>query len=158
MNHLKKFQQKVGLTPDGEVGKDTFNKMLDYFNVKPLELVYFLGQFDYETNSFTGGIGNFKITNKERFAQKARDLSVLNNTSTIEDKYYFESGIYFFNENNLWRYCENFDNINIVKISKSVDLGDPNNILAPEGLQHRIEKTHKYYELYQKIKNESKLV
>lgn len=52
MTPVNEFQKKYFLTPDGIIGKKTFEKMLNVWSLKPLQLVHFLAQTDHETAGF----------------------------------------------------------------------------------------------------------
>lgn len=96
------------------------------------------------------GHGALQLTlrnNYERFAQKVKDMRILNTPEIVVENYYFESGLYFFNENNLWKFCQEVNQNNIIKLSKAINLGNPNSTATPNGLEDRIQKTNKYYNL-----------
>ncbi len=87
------------------------------------------------------GRGPLQITgknNQEQFANKICDLRILDNPAIISEAYYFESALFFFDENNLWHLCEEVDNQSIINLTKRIN-GWVN------GLQDRIYLTNKYY-------------
>lgn len=54
MNHLKKWQQSNGLTPDGIVGPNTLAKMSEIFGISNKNrLAHFVGQMAHESQNFT---------------------------------------------------------------------------------------------------------
>jgi putative chitinase len=87
------------------------------------------------------GRGPLQITgynNQEQFANKMKDLRILENPAVISKKYYFDSALFFFDENNLWHLCEEVDNQSIINLTKRINGGT-------NGLQDRISLTNKYY-------------
>jgi putative chitinase len=50
---LIKFQQKIGATPDGDFGKGTLTKGLEFFKMTPERAAHFFGQTAHETGGFT---------------------------------------------------------------------------------------------------------
>jgi putative chitinase len=87
------------------------------------------------------GRGPLQITgynNQEQFANKMKDLQILKNPALISKKYYFDSALFFFDENNLWHLCEEVDNQSIINLTKRINGGT-------NGLQDRISLTNKYY-------------
>jgi putative chitinase len=100
------------------------------------------------------GQGAIQITfknNHERFAQKMGDMSILDNPEKIADKYYFESALYYFNENDVWDNTKTVNTQNITKVSKHVNLGNPNSRYTPNHLKERIERTNHYYNILKNI-------
>lgn len=100
------------------------------------------------------GMGSIQLTgknNQERFAQKVRNLKIIDNPEIIKDEYFFESGLFYFNENNLWKYCKEYTYSNILKLSKAVNLGNANSKATPNGLKDRMNKTAKYKKIYDSI-------
>lgn len=89
------------------------------------------------------GRGAIQLTTKsnyERFANKIRDLQILENPDLVVKKYFFDSAIFFFNDNHLWQLCETVDNQNIIDLTKKINGGT-------HGLKERIELTYLYYKL-----------
>jgi putative chitinase len=87
------------------------------------------------------GRGPLQITgynNQEQFANKMQDLQILANPTLISEKYYFDSALFFFDENNLWHLCEEVNNQSIIDLTKRINGG-------VNGLQDRIYLTNKYY-------------
>lgn len=94
------------------------------------------------------GFGAIQTTgkkNQERFAQKVRDLRIIEDPSIIAKDYYFESAIFFFNENNIWKYCKEVNDETILKVSRAINLGNPNSKKTPNGLKDRKQLTYKFY-------------
>lgn len=89
------------------------------------------------------GMGAIQLTgknNQERFANKIRDLKILDNPKIIADRYFFESALFFFDENRLWTLCDEVTNNSIIALTRRINGGT-------NGLQDRIELTNKYYSL-----------
>lgn len=105
------------------------------------------------------GMGSIQLTgknNQERFANKVRNLCIIDNPEIIKDEYFFESGLYYFNENNIWRYCRDYSESNLLKVSRFINVGNPNSKVTPNGMEDRRLKTNKYKKLYDKIYKQNK--
>jgi len=89
------------------------------------------------------GMGGIQLTgknNQERFANKVRDLRILETPKLIADKYFFESALFFFEKNSLWTLCDEVTNDSIIALTRKINGGT-------NGLKDRIELTDKYYKL-----------
>lgn len=84
-----------------------------------------------------GIMGLTGFNNYERLAQKIRDCSILARPEKVADKYFFDSGLFFFNENNLWIICKDLKRDTIKKLTRQVNGGY-------NGLEDRINKTLYY--------------
>lgn len=87
------------------------------------------------------GRGPLMLTGKnnyEIFANKIKDLRVIDRPELIIEKYYFESAIFFFDINNLWRIAEYVSKEQIRKLTKRINGGY-------NGLSDREARTFKYY-------------
>lgn len=63
MNHLKEFQKKHGLTPDGIIGKATAAKMQKVFGItSATQLAHFLANVDHETGGFIADTENLNYS------------------------------------------------------------------------------------------------
>lgn len=92
------------------------------------------------------GIGALQLTgkrNQERFADKVKDPRIKDDPTLIAEKYYFESALYYFEENSLWKYCKEVTQDNIIKLSKAINLGSANSRATPNGLSDRLYQTNK---------------
>lgn len=58
----------------------------------------------------------------------------------LESKYYWETGLWFFEENNLWDICDNISEYDIKKLTRRINGGY-------NGLQHRIDLTNHFKKL-----------
>lgn len=65
------------------------------------------------------------------------------NPDLVATKYFFESAVWFFNANKLWKYCDIVDATHILILSRAINLGDPNSKGTPEGLKDRVQRTNK---------------
>ena len=93
------------------------------------------------------GRGAIQLTGRENytlFAKSVNDLSILQTPGLVATKYAFDSGIWFFNRNNLFKLCTDLSEETILKISRGVNLGNPNSQKTPNGLEDRKSKTLKY--------------
>jgi putative chitinase len=91
------------------------------------------------------GNGSIQLTgrsNHQQFANSTNDQTLMTNSDLVMNKYYFESGKYFFDKNNLWRLCNNVDENSILVLSRAVNIGNPNSTATPKGLQDRINQTN----------------
>ena len=89
------------------------------------------------------GMGGIQLTgknNQERFANKIRDLRILDNPKIIADKYFFESALFYFDENRLWDLCEQVNGDTIEVLTRRINGGI-------NGLDDRIELTNRYYSM-----------
>ena len=89
------------------------------------------------------GFGGLQLTgknNQEQFANKIRDLRILDNPEIIAEKYFFESALFFFDENRLWEFCEEVNDDSILSLTKKINGGI-------NGLDDRIELTNRYYSM-----------
>ena len=89
------------------------------------------------------GMGGIQLTgknNQELFANKIRDLKILDNPKIIADKYFFESALFFFNENRLWELCDEVNDNAIEVLTRRINGGI-------NGLDDRIDLTNRYYSM-----------
>ncbi len=50
---VKEFQKKVGALPDGDLGKETILKAIDYYKISKEQAAHFFGQTYHETGGFS---------------------------------------------------------------------------------------------------------
>jgi putative chitinase len=90
------------------------------------------------------GRGALQLTGKanyQEFANYVQDQSVLSDPDLVATKYSFESALFFFDKNGLWKICdEGLSEDTIVKLTKRINGGT-------HGLQDRIEKTKKFADM-----------
>jgi putative chitinase len=99
------------------------------------------------------GFGAGQLTGKanhELFANKVRDLAILNNPGIIASKYYFQSFLFYFTQNRFWGLCDEVNNECILKVSKAVNLGNPYSKKKVNHLEERIYYTRYYFDLLKK--------
>jgi putative chitinase len=100
------------------------------------------------------GNGSIQLTgrfNHQQFADYVKDQSIMTNPDLILTKYYFESGKFFFDKNDVWRNCNSISDISITKVSKHINLGNPNHKGTPKHLIERIQLTNYYFNLIKNI-------
>jgi putative chitinase len=90
------------------------------------------------------GRGALQLTGKanyQEFADYIKDQNVMLDPELVATDYSFESAIFFFEKNGLWKICdEGLSEDTIVKLTKRINGGT-------HGLQDRIEKTKKFAEM-----------
>ena len=94
------------------------------------------------------GRGSIQTTGKDNYASLAEYLQddwVMVEPNIVADKYFWESGLFYFERNNLWQLCDTVSNESITKVSKAVNLGNPNSKYTPNHLVERIKWTNYYY-------------
>lgn len=98
------------------------------------------------------GVGSLQLTGKTNYKDFSNWLNIDKELTTedIANNYFWESGLYYFSKNKLWDIASKVDDLSIIKLSKAINLGNPNSKATPHGLQDRIEKTKKYYNLIKK--------
>jgi putative chitinase len=92
-----------------------------------------------------GGLQTTGKSNYKEFSEFIKDPKIMQDPSLVATKYAFEAALFYFNKNNLWKYCNEVTDINILKLSKSINLGSASNPATPNGLEHRSNKTKSYY-------------
>lgn len=90
------------------------------------------------------------FNNYNDFAEAKGDRDILRNPDVVVGKYFFEGALFYFNKNGLWKYCKEMNTDNITKLSKAINLGNANSKYTPNGLQDRINKTEKFYNILNK--------
>ena len=93
------------------------------------------------------GRGAIQLTGKSNykaFSDYIKEDCVAN-PNLVATKYFLESAMFFFTENNLWRFTTSIDVSMITKLSKAINLGNPNSTAIPHGLSERINHTVSYY-------------
>ena len=92
------------------------------------------------------GVGSIQLTGKNNIIDYLKYSHRLENTDPdklLEPRDYFNIGKYFFDKNNLWRLCG--DSIeSITRLSKAINLGNPDSKQVPVGLEERIRLTLLY--------------
>lgn len=96
------------------------------------------------------GRGAIQITGRTNyglFADSVNDRSIMTMPSLVSSKYAFESAIWFFDSNNLFKLCSDLSDSTILKVSRGINLGNPNSSVTPNGFSDRKAKTLKYSKL-----------
>lgn len=89
------------------------------------------------------GRGALQLTGKanyQAFADYVNDQSIMLDPDQVADTYAFDSALFFFESNRLWTLCVTVDEEAITKLTRRINGGT-------NGLQDRIEKTHRYYSM-----------
>ena len=105
LQHIKDFQLRIGATPDGEFGKETLVKAMEFFKISKEQCANFFGQCYHETGGFKATTENtnysvdrmlaiFKSdfdTNKDRViseSEKKKAKSLVGNSAAIANFVY----------------------------------------------------------------------
>lgn len=95
------------------------------------------------------GMGLIQLTgknNQSKFATHIGDLRINNNPLLIATDYALESAMYFFDSNNIWRWCDVVNEDSVLNVSRIINIGNVKSRIVPNGLQDRINQTFKIYE------------
>jgi len=96
------------------------------------------------------GNGAPQLTGKDNhylFAKYVNNFEIMKNPDIIWQYYYFESALWFFNENRLWRYTNSLEDSEIMKLSKAINVGNAYSRVKPHGFESRKKRTLHYYNL-----------
>jgi putative chitinase len=96
------------------------------------------------------GNGSIQLTgraNHQAFANSINDQEIMTNPDLVIQKYYFESGKFFFDRNNIWRLCNTVDANSILTVSRIVNIGNSTTTATPKGMDDRIKQTNHYFNL-----------
>lgn len=98
------------------------------------------------------GAGGIQLTGADNYKafSKWLGLCYILTTEEIADKYFWETGLFYFEVNNLWDLALKVDDISILKLSRAINLGNRNSKATPNGLEDRIKQTKHYYKLIKK--------
>lgn len=88
------------------------------------------------------GRGVIQITGKNNYTAfgKYVRVDVLSNPDLVEKRYYWITALWFFEANDLWKYCDSLNLSSIKQLTKRINGGY-------NGLQHRIDLTNHFYKL-----------
>ncbi len=84
-------------------------------------------------------------SNYQEFSDSLKKPEIMTTPNLVADEFAFESAMFFFNKNKLWKYCNKVDLDSITKLSKAINLGSATNSKTPNGLDDRISLTNRYY-------------
>ena len=96
------------------------------------------------------GMGLIQLTGKNNhysFINFIGNNEIKKNSELIATEYAFESAKFYFDKNGLWKLATEVTDASITKLSKAINLGNPNSSKIPNGLEDRIKKTKYYYNL-----------
>lgn len=98
------------------------------------------------------GAGMLQITGEVNYKafSKWLGLDKVLTTDEIATKYFWETGLYYFEVNNLWKVASEVDDDSILNLSRAINVGNMDNDVIPNGLEDRIKKTNYYYNLIKK--------
>ena len=89
------------------------------------------------------GRGAIQITGRDNYTEFSRyinDSDVLTNPDIVEQKYYWDVAIWYFNKRNIWRFTNSMRLSDIKRVTKLINGGY-------NGLDHRINLTKHFYKL-----------
>ncbi len=95
------------------------------------------------------GAGPLQLTggkNIALFSESVQNLCIKDNPDLIVSHYYFESALFFFNENKLWKFCDLVNDQSILTVSRAINIGNPYSKATPHGMPDRREKTLSFYQ------------
>lgn len=104
-----------------------------------------------EGSEFKGG-GGLQLTGKRNYEKFSKWLG-LSKTLTAEEvaeRYFWEAGLFYFEINNLWKIAKKVDIESITKLSKAINLGNPNSKYTPNHLKERIQATLNFKKIISK--------
>jgi putative chitinase len=94
------------------------------------------------------GRGALQTTGKTNYKLLSEHLhkpEIMDTPDLVATDYSFESAMFFFDNNKLWDLCTVVNEDAILKVSRAINLGNPNSKETPIGLDDRIAKTNQYY-------------
>lgn len=96
------------------------------------------------------GVGPIQLTGKNNILSYFKSVGLdLNSFPSIilSPEHYFRSAKFFFDTNDLWKYTKTMDKQSILKVSRGINLGNPESEKIPIGLEDRQIWTFKYYKI-----------
>ena len=94
------------------------------------------------------GRGALQLTGKDNyksFSDYLKKPEIMDNPDLVANEYAFESALFFFDKNKLWNLCNTVDANSILRVSKAINLGNPDSPHTPIGLDDRTSLTNRYY-------------
>ena len=107
-------------------------------NTQPNDGWYFRGNGAIQ---LTGRFNHKSFENWLVAKKLVKPNEIMLNPDLVWQKFYIESAVYFFEKNKLWGIMDN------TKLSKAINLGDPNSPHTPNHLKERGERTEYYRKL-----------
>jgi putative chitinase len=95
------------------------------------------------------GNGPLQLTgrrNHELFSDYVKEPGIIKNPELVNEKYPLESAKFYFDTNNIWRYCSKVDDDSILNVSRMVNLGSINSKKIPNHLDHRAFHTKRVWQ------------
>jgi putative chitinase len=83
--------------------------------------------------------------NYKSFSDYLKKPEIMDNPDLVANEYAFESALFFFDKNKLWNLCNTVDANSILRVSKAINLGNPDSPHTPIGLDDRTSLTNRYY-------------
>lgn len=98
------------------------------------------------------GAGEMQVTGADNYKafSKWLGLDKVLTTDEIAKNYFWETGIFYFTTNNLWKLALKIDDESILTLSRAINIGNIKTKLIPNGLEDREIKTKYYYNLIKK--------
>lgn len=96
------------------------------------------------------GRGPLQLTGRNNYKALAEHFGnghILTNPDLVTTDYAFESALWFFRHNLLFRYAQDVTQDSILKISKGVNLGNPASTGMPHGILERKTHTLRYFQM-----------
>lgn len=90
------------------------------------------------------GRGAIQLTGKknyQEFSLYESNLDIYCNPDLVATRYQLESAMFYFERNGIFKYCNDLSDSTITKVSKHINVGNPNSSVVPHGLKDRINKT-----------------
>ena len=91
------------------------------------------------------GTGALQLTGKDNHLAYFSHVGLPPDTDPnvlLQPEHYFKTAKWFFDENNVWQYCNKEDDASIIKVSKKINLGNVNTTRTPVGLKERLVATN----------------
>lgn len=155
---IEVFKKRFDRNKDGWLSPEEKKKIIEIAGnpVKVANFVYanLNGNGDESSGDgakFKGG-GGLQLTGKRNYEKFSKWLG-LNKTLTAEEvseKYFWEAGLFYFEINNLWDIAKRVDIESITKLSKAINLGNPNSKYTPNHLKERIDATLNFKKIISK--------
>lgn len=95
------------------------------------------------------GMGAIQLTGKNNhyaFSDWIGDQRIKSNPELIATEYPLDSAKYFFDTNNVWRWCDVVTKESILNVSRLINIGRVNTSIIPNGLEDRVNQTIRIYE------------
>lgn len=94
------------------------------------------------------GMGPLQLTGKDNQCRFLESVGkTLADVHLIQDELAFESAIWFFNTNRIFPYLTDISEATILKVSRHVNIGNPNSTATPHHMEQRIGWTRHYHAL-----------